>query len=188
MPLANKQWTPISVHSMVLEFLRSERHKFPPELQSLIDEPNLENHFHNNRRMWMLYRIRAPFIGEIPLDTQWFDVVNLEDEDLDQLLVVGRGGWDDPADENELRKVAARRPQALSKPPADWPKPILWGHDRNGPFTIFEGNKRFTSFVSSQPAGGMRIPVIIGLSPTPCFWHRPDPPYFLCNDMWRQFT
>jgi hypothetical protein len=55
--------------------------------------------------------IRAPFIGELPADTRWYEVDNLTDEDRPELHVVARCGWDDPSgqDKNELFKVAARR-------------------------------------------------------------------------------
>jgi len=187
MPLANKQWRPISVHEMVLEFLRSERHRFPSEVVSRIDTPNLNDGNENFDRLRMLYVIRAPFIAEIPPDTQWFEVTDLTDQDLPQLLVVARCGWDDDAnDANELLKVGRRRPQELAKPFTSWAKLILWGHTKTGPFTIFEGNNRLTAYVSSALNSGLRVPVIIGLSPTPCFWHKPDPARFICQDLWRQ--
>ena len=186
MALANQQWRPISVYEMVCEFLRSERHKFPGERLTYIDAPHLHDPLANHARLRMLYRIRAGLIGEVPPDTQWFNVEVLSENELGELLVIGRCGWDDDAkDSNELLKVAIRKPQKLTKPFQSWPKLILWGHDRTGPFTILEGNNRLTAYVSTACGSGLRIPVIVGLSPTPCAWHKPDPAMILCNDLWK---
>lgn len=41
--------------------------------------------------------------------------------------------------------------------------PILWGHDKGGPFAILEGNKRLIAYTAGARAG-IDIPVLIGLS------------------------
>jgi hypothetical protein len=100
----------------------------------------------------MLCMIRAPFIGELRADTRWYEVDNLTDEDLPELHVVARCGWDDPSgqDKNELFKVAARRKSELLRElPQSWKPIILWGHGKRGPFTIVEGNNRLVAHAGS---------------------------------------
>ncbi len=195
-------WRPISVHEFVAEFLLSERHKFaaiehhlsiqltgvtPTKLFAIIDNPNLTDAFENHLRLRLLYLTRCFLLGEIPPDTQWYEVRNLTDTELRDLHVIARCGWDDPkgADKNELLAVAERKPQTLTKPPASWRRPILWGHDKTGPFTIIEGNNRLTAYASTKPAPGLSVPALIGLSPTPCFWHIHDPARIIANDRWK---
>src|SRR5258708_30257062 len=95
MALADCQWVPISIHEMALQFLRAERHKFPVDLHPRIDTPQIQDPLENHLRIWMLYRIRAALIGEVPPDTQWYRVSDLTDNELDELLVIARCGCDD---------------------------------------------------------------------------------------------
>jgi len=184
MSLADMTWTRISVHVVVAAFLRSEQHKIagvlPPELAT----PNIKDPRQNHQRLRYLLLIRRLMIGEIPPDTEWFEVRTLTDNDLADLHVIARCGWDDPRDRNELPQVAARRPEPLLQPPAEWPPVILWGHERGGPFTIIEGNHRLTAYAASGSRGSLAIPVVVGLSPTPCFWHIFDQCGKLANDLW----
>ena len=53
----------------------------------------------------------------------------------------------------------------------------MWGHDRGGPFTILEGNNRLIAYASTAPRPALEVSVFIGLSKSPCFWHRADPIY-----------
>jgi hypothetical protein len=59
----------------------------------------------------------------------------------------------------------------MHSPPSNWGTPILWGHDRKGPFTIIEGNHRLVAYASQANKSGLSVPVFVGLSKTPCFWH-----------------
>jgi|GEM_PF-2862495 hypothetical protein len=193
---AHKIWRPVTVHEVVAEFLRSERYKFPetslPELMSLTETPDIKNAHHNHRRLRLLYILRRHIFGEIPPDTQWYEVRNLTDRELDDLHVIARIGWDwrpnpdnqHPEDKNEVRKVAKRRPLELIAPSDAWPRPILWGHEKTGPFTIIEGNNRLIAYVGSRQTG-LDIPVLIGLSATPCPWHIFDPAKSIVNDLWQ---
>jgi hypothetical protein len=189
MALAAQVWQPTSIHVVVAEWLRSERHKFAgalsPSQWKLIDEPDLTSGFANHQRLKLLFSIRCILLTEIPPDTCWYHVSLLTDESIGELHVISRCGWDNPNDSNELQLVAARRPQILRIGPAGWSAPILWGHGKYGPFTILEGNNRLTAFCS-EARSGLSVPVLIGISPTPCSYHVFDPPDVIAVDLWRR--
>jgi hypothetical protein len=128
--------------------------------------------------------VRNVFFGEIPLDTEWFDVRFLTDHELTEVHAVNFPNWTDPGDNNELEKVAARKEIELIASPEMWETPILWGHDQRGPFTIMEGNNRLTAYVGSRQ-GGINIPVFVGLSRLQCIWHVFDKCGFLAYDLER---
>jgi hypothetical protein len=96
-------------------------------------------------------------------------VHSLTDNELGDLHVVNYHEWNDPADKNELAKVAARKKTQLQSEPSSWEPPILWGHDKNGPFAIIEGNNRLTAYAASGRSG-LNIPLFVGLSPIKCIW------------------
>ena|SRR5712691_10722761 len=189
MSLARMLWNRVTVHEVVAEFLRSERHKFMQSISSaemaLIDSPNARDPQANHARLRYLYCIRAQLIGEIPPDTQWYEVRNLTDEELSELHVIARCGWDSPSDKNELLRVASRLPKQLISRPTVWERPILWGHEKAGPFTIIEGNNRLVAYAYKGQQSGLMIPALVGLSSTPCFFHIFDPPNKIANDLWR---
>jgi hypothetical protein len=190
MSLALKARQPTSVHDVVAEFLLNELHKvvqlsLDQHMMGVVENPNTKNPDDNHLRLRILTYLRGSLVGEIPPDTRWFEVHSLSKGDLAELRVIARCGWDDPADQNELIKVAKRKPEPLSAAPAAWRKPILWGHDQTGPFTILEGNHRLVAYAAADDPPDLCIPVIVGLSPTPCFFHMPDPPHFIANDLWK---
>jgi hypothetical protein len=192
MPLANAIWIPATVHHVVSEFLLNERQTnfadIPQDLipwgMAVIDAPNLNNPQENHMRLRAFYNRRAPFFVEIPTDTQWYEVRNLTDNELDDLHVVAHPAFTSTADRNELRQVAARLPEPLMTPPKKWKRPILWGHEMSGPFSIFEGNHRLIAYASLIPPPGLDIPVFVGLSPTPCHWHIHDAVASLAQHLW----
>jgi len=183
MPLATMQWTRVSVHAVVLAWLRAERGRLgellsaTPEmiwlsgLRALLDQAHLDNAEENRARLRLLYMIRNLFMIEIPPDTEWYKVQNLTDNEVDELRAINSSDWVSPADKNELRRVAGRKTLTLDAAPSSWETPILWSHDRNGPFTILEGNNRLTAYTASGQHGLLNIPVFVGLSPLACIWH-----------------
>ena len=189
MSLASMLWTRVTVHETVAEFLRGERHRFvdaaSPAEMVLIDSPNLDDPQANHMRLRYLHLSRCHLIGEIPPDTRWYEVRHLTDKELSELHVIARCGWDDPSDKNELLRVASRRPKALTSQPTSWARPILWGHEEAGPFTIIEGNNRLTAYASQGQQRGLMIPALVGLSPTPCFFHVFDQANKVANDFWK---
>ena len=90
--------------------------------------------------------------------------------------------WTDPADQNELVKVGARKHFQLTNPPSEWGSIVLWGHAKQGPFTIIEGNHRLTAYVGGGGVG-LDIPVLVGLSPLKCHWHILDASPLLMQDL-----
>jgi hypothetical protein len=153
MAFADMNWTAISIHCVVLEFLRAEREKhfsfYPPWLP-LIDNPNPNDPMENHRRLRLSYLKRAIFMFEIPPDTQWYEVHSLTENEADELYVAARYNpqWD--AAGNKLDKVA-------------------------GPFTIVEGNHRMLAWAHANPRPQLNISVYVGLSPSYCCWHFADP-------------
>jgi hypothetical protein len=198
MSLADKDWNRVSVHEVVLAWLRAERGTnlanrlaglpqavWMPGVSELLDRADLDDAAQNRARLRLFYLIRNVFFTEIPLDTEWFEVRYLTDCELTkEVHAVNHKDWNDPGDKNELPKVAARKAIDLLAPPEAWETPILWGHDRRGPFTIMEGNKRLTGYVSSGQTG-IKIPVLVGICPLRCIWHIFDECDFLAYDLWK---
>ena len=195
MALAAMRWTRVSIHKVVLAWLRAEREThvakalvaFPEPvwslgLSNLLDRPNLNDPDENRARLRLLYMIRNLFLVEIPPDTEWHEVHTLTHTELPELRTVNYQHWNDPNDKNELPKVAARKKLPLRVAPSSWERPILWGHDRNGPFTIIEGNNRLTAYAASGQSG-LNIPAFIGLSTMRCVWHLSDNSGFLIQDL-----
>jgi hypothetical protein len=176
--LEYQSWRVVTIDAVHLAFARAEWHRLPgttPAERHLIDSADLTDDAENKRRRQLLYGLREPLMRWVPSDTAWYEVQYLEAGHLGELLVIGRCCWDDAADRNELPKVARRRSLVLNTPPARWSEPILWGHSRTGPFTILEGNKRLVAYAATSTPPKMKIPVYVGLSPTRCIWHLPDP-------------
>lgn len=196
MALADKTWRRISIHDMVLEWLRSERHNelvnhswpdTPAVIDRLIDRPDLSHAGENRARLRLWYLLRLPLIVEFPPDIAWYVVESLTDRELDELHVVQAPGWIGARGESALRAVSAWKRIPLAKSPSIWPPPILFGHGKAGPFSILEGNHRLTAYAASGMTG-IDIPVIIGLSPLGCYWHAPsaEPQTMLVRDrIWR---
>lgn len=176
--LENQSWRVVTIHAVHLAFARAEWHRLPGTTHAdrrLIDSANLADSAENERRRQLLYGFRAPLLQRVPSDTVWYEVRYLEAGHLGELLAIGRCGWDDAADHNELLKVATRRPLTLNTPPAKWSEPILWGHSRSGPFTILEANNRLVAYSRILTPPVLKVPVYIGLSSSRCVWHLPDP-------------
>jgi len=172
-------WTEVDLSHVHLSFLRAEWHKIPvankDEFRQLLDAPHLSDRAENDLRIQLLNSLRKPLLQRIPGDTRWYEVRHLQESHLIELRVIGRCGWDDGADQNELDKVAKRKHNHLKENPLSWEAPILWGHNKSGPFTILEGNNRLTAYAAARHRPPMNIPIYIGLSDKPCFWHLSDP-------------
>jgi hypothetical protein len=177
MSLKAKEWTPVPLHKVVLAWLRAEREKLvhpPNDVAELLDAADIIDADQNRKRLRLLYGYRYPLLLEVPPDTEWFEVARLTDAEIPELRAINHQEWTDADDQNELAKVAARkRLPPLRSEPSSWESPILWGHDRTGPFTILEGNNRLTAYARSGRAC-LDIPVLVGLSPLKCHWHLLD--------------
>lgn len=186
-------WKSVTIHVVVLEWLRAERKKIRVDLlmrvgktaedfARLLDSPDLCNFDENRHRLRFLYGIRNLYVLEIPPDTEWYEVSNLNHEHTKRLYAVNNQAWNDTGDKNELYKVAARKRLAMEKPTSQWERPILWGHDRDGPFTIIEGNHRLAAYAFSGLTD-LNISVLVGISPMKCYHHPPDQSEALIYDM-----
>lgn len=179
--LSAERWHPVSNAEACLAFIQAEWDKEAERTawydRVLIDSPNLDDPAENAIRRLILGTWRAPLLDRIPTDTEWFRVEVLREGHLDQVYVIGSDDWRDPADHNELLKVGRRRGKSLDKVPAEWHPPLLWGHTREGPFTILEGNNRLVNYAGSSMRPPLEIPCFIGLSPSACVWHEPDRPF-----------
>lgn len=176
--LADETWILATHAEVCLAFLKAEWEKVPEITawhdRRLVDEPELDNGRENSLRRLILGSWREPLLAQIPADTSWWRVRSLRHTHTMELLVIASDDWRDPADGNELMSVARRRGESLQAPPADWSPPILWGHDREGPFTILEGNNRLVNYAASVPDLPFAVECFIGLSPSPSVWHLPD--------------
>jgi len=190
-------WTRVSMHKVVRAWLRAERDTnvarqlsqlpellWAPGLSKLLDHPDFENSNENRARLRILYMIRSLFVVEIPPDTAWYEVRNLTHSALGELRVVNYGDWTVSTEQNQIAKVAARKKPTLELSPENWDPPILWGHNRNGPFTILEGNNRLTAYAASGRSD-LNILVFVGLSPMACVWHILDRCTSLMQDLIR---
>jgi len=187
MSLSDRAWTNASLHDVVLAWVRAEREKLQSEFlyhvpgfisqryfSILLDNADVSNHIENRDRLRLLYCRRNTFFTEIPPDTIWHKVSSLTNDDLSELYIINHGEWVSPGeDNNELLRVAQRNKKPLVEPPSKWDPPVLWGHDKSGPFTILEGNNRLTAYAGSDRSE-LDIDVFVGLSPMKCLWHRPD--------------
>jgi hypothetical protein len=196
MPLKDMDWKSVSIHEVIWAWLCAERNTSAniryilsqqPEHAALLDAPDTENADENWLRLKIIYIARWVFFVEIPPDTCWYEVRNLRDNDLTNLHAVNHGHWSSGDDQNELLKVAAREKLELESPPTEWGSIVLWGHTKDGPFTIIEGNHRLTAY-AGVGATGLDIPVFVGLSPLKCIWHRLDKVGPLIQDMVPKIT
>ncbi len=180
-PLAKQKWEKVTIHQVYHTYLKNEFEKciqhFGPHAvtnKELVDNPDFDNESQNCKRLVLLC-FRAPILIQIPCSTVWYKVSSLKQSHLNELIVIGRCGWDDHNDQNELLNVAKRKKEKLNSSPAEWNTPILWGHTKEGPFTIIEGNHRLVAYASLQNGPELNISFYVGLSNEYCFLHLPDP-------------
>jgi hypothetical protein len=180
--LRDEQWTAVSVNAPYLAFLKAEWYRweekgfFTVANRPLVTHPNIHDETENKSRSELLWKVRGGLLERVPSDTEWFEVKFLRREHLSQLRVIGRCGWDDPTrkDSNEIFKVVARKPMPALADVATWQPPLLWAHDRDGPFTILEGNNRLTAYAGAKADIALDLPCFVGLSAQRCFWHLAD--------------
>ena len=182
-PLALQKWEEVTIHQVYHSFLKGEFENCIKtfgqnaiENKALIDDPDFNNDSQNSKRSFLLC-FRAPLLFRIPCSTIWYRVSSLKENHFNELIVVGRCGWDDKSDQNELLTVAKRKNLKLNSSPSEWESPIFFGHTKEGPFTIIEGNHRLVAYasVNSKSKEELNIPVYVGLSSEHCIWHLPDP-------------
>ena len=193
--LAIEDWFEVPFDDVVVVFLRGEAHRFEKLTEDacrLIRAYEPQNLKDNLGRCILLSAKRGGLFDGIPPDTRWHRVKYLRNEHLDELLVMREPNWNSETGQNELRTVASRKKvprrsapsdrgdshqilEYYSDEPAKWQSPILWGHGKDGPFTILEGTHRLVWYYGEAPAhpSFKNIPYI-GLSESPSYWHMPD--------------
>jgi hypothetical protein len=180
MSLAAETWTPASINDLVLSFLRGEWEKLdnrnPITDKRLITHPDIADSQQNQLRVQLLFGIRSGLLSNIPPDTRWFTVKYLRPRHFHELHAIRCEGWNDPADRNELSKVAARMRLELRGSSPEYWQPILWGHSVLGPFSILEGNHRLAALAGRPEIQDLAMSSYVGISGQQCVWHRPDWP------------
>jgi hypothetical protein len=176
--LENENWGTSSYDAIVLAFLRSEWARWRLADRGdvrLITEPDLTDAAQNQARHGLLQRVRGLVLQHIPADTQWFEVRHLTVRHFWELRNINRSDWSRHSKTNELLEMMRVRPERLRQESNSW-RPILWAHDRTGPFTILEGNHRLTALAGAPLARqhNVRMVAYVGLSTQACEWHRPD--------------
>ncbi len=178
--IAKQKWEKVTInqvyHSLLKgEFIRCIKTfgQHAETNRGIIDNPDFGNESQNCIRA-MLLSFRLPLLYKIPFSTVWYKVVSLNESHLNELIVIGRCEWDSDNDRNELFNVSKRKKIELLSQPPEWDPPVLWGHTKNGPFTIIEGNHRFVALASVENNIKFNLPCYIGLSTDPCHWHLPD--------------
>jgi hypothetical protein len=176
MALANENWIPCSVHEMHLAFLRSEWDKWPLisahwDRGIISGSADVSSLIENNLRAQMIWTVRSGIFQWIPADTQWFRLQHARRQHVPQLRAINHADWTSSQDMNELEKVARRVTHECWIPEGAW-SPILWAHDKDGPFTIIEGNHRMTALARSDME--FSLDAFVGLSKRLCVWHRLD--------------
>jgi hypothetical protein len=166
---------------MVLAFLKSEWDRWNLAERAdvrLISEPDLADPIQNRARLVVLKSVRRLLLDRIPPDTRWFEVRHLASRHFWQLRNIHRSDWSRHSATNDLLYMARSRPERLRQEADAWgcQRPILWGHNRSGPFTIIEGNHRLTAIAGAPLARQENIKMIsyVGISARPCEWHRLD--------------
>ncbi|MGB7572990.1 MAG: hypothetical protein WBN53_03950, partial [Thermodesulfobacteriota bacterium] len=139
LPLSKQKWEKVTIHQVYHAFLKSEFEnciksfgQYAMANKSLVDNPDFGNESQNCKRSLLLC-FRAPLLFQIPCSTVWYKVSSLNQSHISELIVIGRCGWDDENDHNELLNVAKRKTEKLNSSPAGWNAPILWGHTKEGP-------------------------------------------------------
>jgi hypothetical protein len=170
-------WSSLHIDAVHLAFFQTQFANLPgrvPGDEELAQHPDLDSPAQNDRRKKLLYDGFRRFLMHIPSSTTWYEVRYLRDGHLHQLRAIDFPEWNSHKDHNELLKVARRIPIALTDEPQHWPVPILWGHDRKGPFTVLEGIYRLTAYAALSSRPPLEIAAYVGLSADPCRWHLAD--------------
>jgi hypothetical protein len=158
-----------SFDDVVLAWLKAEKYRHERQLSTsqrvLIDTPDPRNDAEHQLRFELLREWRGGLLSGVPLaTTSWYEVRYLRFEHLRELLVIPDKYW---------FSLESRFPRRLHEAAEHWASPILWGHKKQGPFTILEGNTRLTC-AAREPCEDLKLLTYVGLSNDYCHWHLPD--------------
>ncbi len=183
------------------EFYEPEFHRDRQRFERVVVEPDLANETENALRLALLFRRRAILWRELPADTQWWEV-QLELDDVPRVRVFPRAQWRRLANGSylvphivdRLRRVQFNehssgfysKIQSLSyrlRQETDNSAVMLIGIDTQHPFTLIEGNHRFTAAMLVSPELlTKRFRFYCGFSPRmiDCCWYKTSLP-----NLWR---
>ncbi len=183
------------------EFYEQEFHRDRPRFEKLVMEADITNETENAARLALLFRRRAVLWRELPADIQWWET-RIEAEDIHRTRVLPRAQWlrlargnylvDEVVERLRQAQSAGRNSEFHSKiqalnyrlrTEADDSAVMLIGVDEARPFTIIEGNHRFTAAMLASPALLQnRFRFYCGFSPhmMQCCWYHTSVP-----NLWR---
>ena len=179
--LGDETWTPCSYDAVMLAVLRADwtrRRLNDRGHPRLIAHPDLLDPAQNDARRALLLGLTGSVWPSVPKDTAWFEVRHLGMHHFGALRHIHHLNWSSysRSKTNEVLEIANLRPERLRSHavPATW-QPVLWGHERAGPFTILDGNRRIAALaLAPKPYGDLKLVAYVGLSGAPGVWHRPD--------------
>ncbi len=183
------------------EFYEPEFHRDRKRFERLVVEADLTNEKENALRRALLFRRRAILWRELPSDIQWWET-QLELSDVEKVRVFPRAQWRRLANGSylvpdivdRLRHVQINQRsdgfyakiQSLSyrlRQEPDNSAVMLIGIDAQRPFTLIEGNHRFTAAILASPElVTQRFRFYCGFSPRmiECCWYKTNLP-----NLWR---
>lgn len=183
------------------EFYEQEFHRDRQRFERLVMEADITNKRENAARLALLFRRRAVLWRELPADIQWWEA-RIEPEDIRRTRVLPRAQWlrlargnylvDDVVERLRRAQSAGRNDEFHSKIQSlnyrlrnepDDSAVMLIGLDESHPFTIIEGNHRFTAAMLASPALlQKRFRFYCGFSPRmmECCWYHTSIP-----NLWR---
>lgn len=180
--IAGQTWEKVSINEIIHTFLVAELEKVneafngqinlhEENISKIIANPDFKSEHQNCLRSMLLVH-RLGILKEIPSSTIWHKVSSINESHYNELFAINDKDWVSSDDKNELPKVAKRMNIKLTNDPSTWQMPILWGKSKKGPFTIIEGNHRFSAIALTD--NKFNIPCYIGLSGDFCPWHLSD--------------
>lgn len=185
----------VTEDEVISEFLKSDYEHpiyrdYQESMRPIIVAPNCNNPAENAKRRALLFLRHLSLWKELPSDTEWYEV-EVKEANLDQIQVFPRAQWRrvargnfvitdvvgrlearQDADSNPfLAKIAAIRGR-LRQEDSIAGSVVLIGLNESSPFTILDGNHRFTAAVLEGRIHQLRF--LCGLSPrmTQCCWYR----------------
>src|SRR3990167_1029489 len=155
-----KHVSPRTINHVIHAFVQAEAHKLvdlPDNYAAMIATPDFESLAENLTRSSILtHLLKRSVLSRVPSDTQWYES-ELSKEDASLVLTIADPYW---------VSLAAHRTRPMED--REWIRPILFGHDGDGPWCILEGNHRLTAWVNSEKES---VPVYVGISAQACPWH-----------------
>ena len=195
-----KKIQPIHENEVIAEFLRSEFYQeefqdYRDRFADLVNHPDLTNERENSLRRALLYRRRARLWGELPPDTEWWEI-EVSPADIFRMRVFPRNQWlrygapdfllPETVERIRARIASNSRDSFIQKLRSlsvemmqnrEFSSVILITINESTPFTIIEGNHRMTAAALGTAADlHRRFRFLCGFSPrmAECCWYQTD--------------